>query len=550
MSLMIFMQTSLAKSIPVSDSKPSDYLKGNYSNSFYIAPVDESELCNVMCNLRKSSSGIDDLKPEIIKGVREIIAHPLVHIINLSYKEGIFPSELKAAYITPLFKGGDPKLVSNYRPVSVLPVFSKIFERLMYNRLISYLEKYKILYNYQFGFKKNHSTDMALTLLLEKILNALENNEHVVGIYLDFAKAFDTVNHSILLSKLSHYGIRGSAHSWLKNYLSDRTQVVKFNDTISDKKIVLCGVPQGSILGPLLFLIYINDLSTVTELFTIMFADDTNLFIQGSDINEIENTANIEIKKIVTWLQVNKLSLNVKKTHSMIFTRNRILHNRINKIVIEGTIIDTVEKTKFLGVIIDNNLCWKDHIFYLCNKIAKGIGIIKKVKDILNRDTLISLYYTFIYPYLIYCNIVWGRAANIYISRLYLLQKRILRIACNTHFLASSEPLFNKCKILTIYKINIYCAGVFMFKYFKGLLPDIFSNMFAKQRDIHLYNTRNNDFYALPVSKTEKRKHSISYYGAYIWNNYILGTTIDVESINTIFTFKKTFRKHLYDLQL
>jgi len=286
----------------------------------------------------------------------------------------------------------------------------------------------------------------------------------------------------------------------------------------------------------------------VSDLFTIMFADDTNLFTHGGDINVMETHVNIALTEIVTWLHVNKLSLNVDKTHSMIFTNNRVLNNRKNNIVIDSTLIDTVVKTKFLGVIIDNKLCWKDHVIHLCNKIAKGIGIIKKVRDVLNKDTLLNLYYTFIYPYLTYCNIIWGKAANIHLSRLFLLQKRILRIVCNTHFLAHSAPLFKQCKVLTIHNINYYCTGVFMFKYFKGLLPDLFAKMFVKQRDLHVHNTRNNQFYTLPICKTERKKNSISYFGAYFWNENILKKQIAVEKIHTIFTFKKILRNQLYDM--
>ena len=195
-------------------------------------------------------------------------------------------------------------------------------------------------------------------------------------------------------------------------------------------------------------------------------------------------------------------------------------------------------------MIIDNKMSWKEHISYICNKISKGIGIIRKVKDLLNKETLVTLYYTFIYPYLTYCNLVWGRAANVHLSRLYLLQKRIMRVVSKTHFLAHSEPLFKECKVLNIYQINKYITGIFMFKYNRGLLPNIFDTMFSKQTDVHKYCTRQNDLFTLPLCRTQSRKNSLSYYGAYLWNNCIYAL-ISNGSTFTIHKFKKVLRQSL-----
>jgi len=535
----------LAQDIPPAKNTPSEYLKGTYVNSLYFTPVVEEELNRIVKNLRNSAAGLDGLKPDIIKTVYPAFVQPLLHVLNQSFIQGIFPDELKSACVTPIFKGGDKMLVKNYRPVSVLPVFSKIFERVMYNRLMRYLEKHNILYQYQFGFKKNHSTYMALTLLIDKILNALDNNEHVLGLYLDFAKAFDTVDHNILLTKLLHYGVRGTMFKWFKSYLSKRTQIVKYNNTVSSPLFIKCGVPQGSILGPILFLLYINDLSTISDgLFTLMFADDTNMFIQGKDITQMEMSMNNEIEHIVEWLHCNKLSLNVDKTHTMLFTNNKKMYGRRNNVCIEGVMIETVSQTKFLGVIIDNKLSWKEHISYISNKISKGIGVIRKVKDLLNKDTLRTLYYTFIYPYLTYCNLIWGRAANVHLSRLFLLQKRIIRVICKTHFFAHSKPLFIECKVLDIYQINKYITGIFMFKYDKGLLPNIFDSMFSRQTDLHSYCTRHNKLFSLPLCRTQGKKNSLCYYGAYFWNNFV-HTTIGNRSTFTLFSFKKALKQSL-----
>ena len=219
-------------------------------------------------------------------------------------------------------------IFSNYRPVSLLCSLSKVLEKIMYNRVISFLNENDVLFKYQFGFRKSHSTYLALTVLMDKLIKSLENGNYVVGVFLDFSKAFDTVDHKILLAKLCHYGIRGSALDWFSSYLTNRKQFVTYNNERSELMNINCGVPQGSILGPLLFLIYVNDLANVCK-FTmpIFFADDSNLFQDGESLNEIENILNEELNEIVKWLKVNKLTLNVDKTQCMLFTQRNVIRS-------------------------------------------------------------------------------------------------------------------------------------------------------------------------------------------------------------------------------
>ena len=240
--------------------------------------------------------------------------------MNLSIINGVVPTELKVEKVVPIYKSGDRRLIKNYRPVSVLPCFSKILKKLMYNRISNFIHKHSLLNDYQFGFRQKRSTNQALIVLLDKLTAALDNGDIVLGVFLDFSKAFDTVDHQILLNKMYMYGIRGIAFKWMESYLSNRRQFVLFKDVKSEYLMPLlhtCGVPQGSIMGQLLFLLYVNDIANVsTSLLPILFVDDTNVFLTGNNIDRIIEIMNGELNNVFLWLNSNKLSLNAKKRNS------------------------------------------------------------------------------------------------------------------------------------------------------------------------------------------------------------------------------------------
>ena len=363
----------------------------------------------------------------IIKQSINAISQPLTHIINLSITHGIVPDEMKIARVIPLFKAEDRDVFTNYRPVSILPSFSKFIERIVYNRFLEYFNKYNILSDKQYGFRKNHSTSLALVNLYDKISTAIDQKEIAVGIFLDLSKAFDTVNHGILFDKLKHYGIRGLAFEWVKSYFSNRLQFVQFNDCFSASKNITCGVPQGSILGPLFFLLYINDIANVSKLVDlILFADDTSIFFSHKDLNYLNNALNRELRKLSDWFIVNKLSLNLTKTKFMIFKPRQKTRHPDVQLALNNRSIEQVNETVFLGVILDETLYWKSHISHVANKISKSIGIIFRSSFYLLDISLRILYYSIIYPYLEYCNFVWASTV--------LVQPVPYRVAAKTSY--------------------------------------------------------------------------------------------------------------------
>lgn len=530
--------------------KPTDdfttFLSGDYSQSFLFLPTNDMEIKNLISAINPSKSpGPDQISPSIVKHSAIHIAPLLTHIFNKSLETGIVPSKLKTSKVIPLFKADNPKVFSNYRPISLLPIFSKILEKLVYNRLTNYIDKYNILTNNQYGFRKNYSTYMALIELFDKLSLSFDTKEFTIGIFIDLSKAFDTVNHEILLKKLYHYGIRGIPYFWFKSYLSNRKQFVQLNDTSSSPGLITCGVPQGSILGPLLFLLYINDISNCTNILNFtLFADDTSILASDKDLPTLINRTNLELSKLSTWFKANKLSLNLKKTKLIIFCpKNKQYPRTTIDIMIDNKKIEQVDSIKFLGVLIHENLNWKPHINLIALKISKSIGVINKIKFFIPIHIRISLYNTLILPYLQYCNIVWAKTYPTNLDKLYKLQKRIIRIISNSGYRDHTLPLFYKFKILSIYDINKHQTGTFMFKYFnrRNLLPPYFKDYFILNKEVHGYNTRNANKIHLEKARTTARQFSLKYYGPVYWNS-LNPSLIETSSISI---FKHNLKQSL-----
>ena len=481
-----------------------------------------------------------------MKECYEMICHPLLHIFNRSFETGIFPNSLKIAIITPIHKKEDKNIFTNYRPVSVLPVFSKMLEKLMHHRLLSFVDRFEILYTHQFGFREKRSTSLAILTFVEKLRKAIDTGEFGLGIFLDFSKAFDTIDHGILLQKLDFYGIRGVANDLMKSYLTGRKQKTKYNDTLSDQAEVTCGVPQGSVIGPLFFILYINDIYlTSPQLFFVLFADDTNVLLTGKNLQNLQQIAIQELKHIEQWLVVNRLSLNIAKTKVIIFSSPNKPCNRGNvKIYLGGKLLKKVESTEFLGVTVDQHLSWKKHIAAVHYKTSRVIGILYKTKSLLGKRAMLTVYFSLIYSYLNYCNLVWGGVAKTNINCLHIIQKKISRIATNNDFGEHAAPLLQQLKILNIFDIHLLNCAEFVYKWINninGFYRTIFSNYFQTHQETHRYNTRNKGQLLKTKFKNKYGKVSITCAGAEVWNNI----DPEIRDSKSIGVLKSRIKAHL-----
>ena len=322
----------IANKIPKPLCEFTSFLRNRVQETFFSQMVEENEVLKQIQALKiKKSPGHDDIKPSIIKASYSLLVKPLTYIYNLSFYSGVVPDIWKIAKVIPIFKSGDRSDTNNYRPISLLSCFEKIMERLLAKRILSFVRKHKILYRLQFGFREGHSTTHALLELLEKIYTNLDDGKFCVGIFLDLSKAFDTIDHSILLTKLKHYGLRGKICEWFASYLSNRKQYTFANGTSSSYGLIQKGVPQGSVLGPILFTLYVNDMPNAATLEPRLFADDTNIFNFGDNLQNLSQQTNLELEKLNEWLKANKLKINTGKTNFCLFNPN-------NKSEAQGTL--------------------------------------------------------------------------------------------------------------------------------------------------------------------------------------------------------------------
>lgn len=527
-----------------------DYLDIPVCSQFSFKPVKKDDIINIIGNLKtKTSRGIDLISNKMLKVIKNEISQSLAIIINQSFTHGIFPKPLKIAKIIPLFKKDQNFLFTNYRPVSILSSLSKVFEKAMFAQIYQYLIDHNLLFDSQYGFRTQHSTELATIELLDRLYHEVDEGESPISIFLDLSKAFDTIDHAILTHKLKYYGFDNKAVKLMQNYLTDRYQYVEFNDTKSELLNISTGVPQGSILGPLLFIIYSNDLYRINSFFRpIMYADDTTLSATLNSFNFPNNSNtgfNItsELEKFNIWLKVNKLSLNCKKTSAMIFHMPN-KHVEYPEIKINEVPIAYVKEFNYLGIILNENLNWKAHIDYICKKLSKVVGILNKLKSTLPGYVLFTIYNSLFVPHLNYGALIWERE----ISRLTILQKKALRAVTNSTYNAHTSAIFKGLRILKCKDICALHCMKFCYKLENKLLPKYFlhSGIFLKRSEFHNHFSRRQNDYNIPRIKHEFARQSIRYKAAVTFNSMTTNFRVKIDT-HSFIGFKHYIKRSMID---
>ena len=514
-------------------------------STIFMSNTDVSEVQKIVKGLKiNKAPGIDGISNYIIKVSENIITPHLVNLFNSCMTTGVFPDDLKIACITPLYKDGDPSDPSNYRPISLLPQFGKMFERIIKKRFVNFFDKHQLITEHQFGFRENYCTELAVAEIQDMLLKNLDDNRVSCTIFLDLKKAFDSVDHGILLKKLEKHGIRGNALSLIKSYLTNRKHAVKLENCLSDFLTLKIGVPQGSVLGPLLFLIFINDLPNCSNFATKLFADDTLLSAEAKNFEDLQAIVNCEIDKVCKWLSQNKLTLNVKKSKFMIVA-NQTGKKRENFFVsMNGNNLERCQSYKYLGVFLDENLCWNTHIDYICEKVSKVCGIFAKLRYCVDFDLLKTVYHALVESHLLYCNLSWGDARKNILKPLQILQNRIIRIMTFAPFSCSNvSQLFEDVEILKLDQIHLLSKAKFMHKHKNKKLPTNFEHYFSKTNQCSRYNLRSasNSDYKCTWGKTSKSTERLQYKAVKIWNTI----PKEIRNLSSLANFCAVYKVHL-----
>ena len=476
--------------------------------------ITETEVINLINSISTNkSSCIDKLPARLLKDALLAIPKQITQLFNISLTTGIFPDAWKEGKITPIPKKGNTSNINNIRPITQTPIIGKLLERYVANHVKEYLEKNKLLYKGQGGFRQNHSTIKSIYSVVSDICIGKNNKEYTLAVFLDISKAFDSVNHKLLVEKIKDIGIGGNVLVWITNYLCKRKQYVMTGGKCSDKKQTLCGVPQGSVIGPLLFLIYVNDIAELNLRSKIsLFADDTVIYFSGKDIDYISCQLQMDLDVISKWCCYNKLCLNVGKSKAMLFGNGYGACNAVcpDLTLCNGT-IENVKSYNYLGIILDENMTFNDHVSKVIQNVNSKLHLLSLLRGQITCVCAVAVYKTMILPLIEYGNVFLTSCSDINLKRIQRLQNRGLRIALKRNFYAPVSRMHIDANILPVeYRVNL-AIGKLMFTMKNS----------CNLLDMRQLSTRLHDeiTYNVPFPNTERFKKSIVYRGPIVWNS-------------------------------
>jgi len=515
----------------------SDFLPQRISDSRFeeFEEVTVDEIVSYVDSLSKDKAIFDDVPLRILKAATPSIAEPLAHIVNLSLKTGVVPSMCKKARVTPLHKSGDKSDPNNYRPISILPFIGKIIEYFVSVQITDYMEDNHLFTRHQFGFRKNHSTNYLMFDLFDELYKNKSKHHKPGIIFLDIKKAFDTVDHGILLEKLAYYGLGGTVLTWFKNFLSDRYMCTRLNGCISSFLNIQCGVPQGSILGPILFSIYINDINYACNLSVpYLFADDGALLFEDCCRGTLMNMK-IELITIIKWLSCNKLSFNANKTEFMIFD-NLDCTDKLS-VELHGTCftINECKVTKYLGLMLDSKLTFKQHIDHIKRKIMKRIGAMYRSSKLLPTKYRKMFANALMLPQFDYLDTIYCRASKTKLAELDLLYKKVGKIALGVPQTETSLAVYKDMKWLPLHLRRQLHLSNYIYRIMNEDCPTNFRNKFR-----YVSGGRNSNNCNLYVNRSASHKE-FYYLGAKCWNNL----PPDIRTLSDISSFSKAYKSQL-----
>ena len=459
-----------------------------------------------------------------------------------------YPNMWKIAKVIALHKKGSHSDPGNYRPISLLDTFGKIFERLIYEQMISFIKQHSILFIYQYGFRSGMSTTLALIDIIDKIKTNIDNNKFGLGIFIDIRKAFDTVNHSILLEKLEYYGFRGHSLILLKSYLTDRKQYSHINGCNSTQMSISCGVPQGSVLGPLLFLLYINDIQYSTNQDNIkLFADDTGIFLFDKNLNTLLNLASDTASNVSEWYTCNRLALSIEKSNFIIFHgKNKRVPPEIVRLKFGEQSIKRVKSTKYIGATIDEKLNWEEHVNQLIKSLHRYFGIFYNLRNFVNKDLIRVMYFSSIYSRVSYGIEVYGTCKATLFNKLQVTVNKLLRVLNRKDRQYSSTLLHSELDILKIKYIRDSNILKFVYNCVKGTPSQPFQNYFVPSPGTLSLNTRQIEQLDRNTIRTEIGRSTTHFTGATLWNQ--LQPNIKMQT--SAKSFKTSLQEYLKQSQL